>query len=980
MSPRGQRHLATAVLLVILSGRGMCLGQTDGSSSQVPAAETAVLTALKKANPDFEGRVQVTLDKAGAVIGLRINDTGAAIADLSPVKGLPLQTFSLLGGAITDVEPLRGMPLTNVALMKCGSLTDLSALQDMPLRNITLYACRSLKDLSPLNHARLRSVNCEGTSVSDLTPLKGQPIYNARLCSRLISDITPLQGNETLTVLDLTHAKGVTDLTSLKETPNIRDLRLDSATVSDLSPLKHLTELVLLSVKDCPNVRDLSPLKELKHLRVLVFTPANFSAEQIRLVREQLPALEFIDSNYQHWNNRHALNPSASTPVCTTAADFWKKYDAGELTDRPGNPRPQPARPKPAAPRPAKTRPAATRPAAAGSAAGKHLNREFAVRASVVVREDPVRFEFTWHPVKTGVSAPYSIYRRTEQSAAWGKPVATLPAGSVSFTDQDGLRAGVRYEYRISTGTNSRNMSCTYLAVGVKVPMIDSRGKILLIVDETMAPGLQPEISRLKRDLTGDGWQVIQHNVPRDVSRGIPYHPGDYGHIKGKMPTSGDPGAVVRVRERIRSEYAADPDNVKAVLLLGRVPQPYSGSFAFDTHKEHIGAWPTDAYYADVDGTWTDTTADVNYRQTIRGKTYDSRNRNHPGDFRWDQNELPSDLELQIGRVDLWGFEESRITGPQPKSELELLRQYLDKDHNFRHNRLKVRRKGLISDGYKRPGFCMALTGWMGYSALFGKDHVTGFDQPTQEDWIRELRTSSYLCGLACGYGTEHGVTDVGVKYGLDGPGTTGTGRFLQWDPQVVFLFMSGSWFSDYDKPENFLRAPLASRTYCLTNAWTGTPLHVIHHLALGDTIGQASLLSHNQDNNPETGYAHYHLFHPRGITSQLLGDPTLRLHPVTPPADVSATIGEAGHVMVKWSTPPAPVAGYRVYRAQAEHGPYTRISPELVEGMQFVDAAPGEGDFYYMVRAIRLEQSGSGTYYNPSQGVFSPVIHIPGR
>ena len=247
---------------------------------------------------------------------------------------------------------------------------------------------------------------------------------------------------------------------------------------------------------------------------------------------------------------------------------------------------------------------------------------------------------------------------------------------------------------------------------------------------------------------------------------------------------AGDPRDVVRVKEIIKAEYAADPENLKAVFLLGRVPQPYSGDRAFDTHKEHVGAWPTDAYYADLDGKWTDTTADVNYIREIRGNKFDSRNRNHPGDYRWDQNKLPSDLELQIGRVDLWGFMESRITGPQAKSELELLRQYLDKDHNFRHNKLRVERRALISDGYNRPGFCPALTGWIGYAALFGKENVSGFHQTNNDNWMKELKDNSYLCGLACGYGTEHGVSDVGSKYGRDGVGTSGTGESSSGTPR----------------------------------------------------------------------------------------------------------------------------------------------------------------------------------------------------
>lgn len=969
MSGLVRRLCATAVVVLTLLLCGAGFSQAEEADPQ-----KALVASLRQANPSFNGAVQVGLDKAGAIVSVRIQDT-QTIKDLTPLKCLPLQSFAITNALIADVEALRGKKLTNVALMKCENLTDISALEDMPLRNATLYASRSLKDISPLRNAELRSVNCEATAVSDLTPLKGQPIYNARLCSRKITDISPLMGNMTLRILDLSFAHELTDLAPLKEMPNVRDLRMDEAQVSDLSPLTHLKDLLLLSVKDCPNVTDLSPLKELKNLKVLVFTPKHLSADQIKFVREELTTLEFIDTDYRNWNNRNSLDPSEDKPVCTLAAEFWKKYDAGEYAGNSGESKT--VSPKPSN-EPVAKKPAPKTPAAApnpNQTSEKPLNQEMAIRADVAINEDPLEFAISWMPIKSGANAPVEIYRRTDLSKPWGMPIATLPSGSVSFTDRDGLETGVKYEYKLKSGTNDQNTSYGYLAVGVKVPMIEDRGKVLLLIDETMAAGLSAEINRLQRDLVGDGWQVIQRMVPRDVSKGIPYHPGDYGYVNGVMPTSGDPSDVVKVKDLIKAEYNADPENLKAVFLLGRVPQPYSGDRAFDTHKEHIGAWPTDAYYADLDGKWTDSTADINFIHEIRGKRFDSRNRNHPGDYRWDQNSLPSDLELQVGRVDLWGFEESRITGPQPKSELELLRQYLNKDHNFRHNRLKVEWRGLISDGYGRPGFCFAQTGWMGYSALFGKENVLGFHQTKNDNWMNELKNNSYLCGLACGYGTEHGVSDIGSRYGLEGPGTTGTGRFIQWDPQVVFLFMSGSWFSDYDKPNNFLRAPLASKTYGLTNAWSGTPLYFIHHMALGTTIGDSYLLSHNQDNNAETGYRHYHLFNVRGINASLLGDPTLRLHPVTPPSDVSTTSAGTKHVLVKWKAPAEQIAGYRVYRARTELGPYTRISPELIEGAEFTDASPQKDEPCYMVRAIKLEQSGSGTYYNPSQGAFSAVV-----
>ena len=81
--------------------------------------------------------------------------------------------------------------------------------------------------------------------------------------------------------------------------------------------------------------------------------------------------------------------------------------------------------------------------------------------------------------------------------------------------------------------------------------------------------------------LTGDGWTVIR----RDVSR---------------------TDSAANIKSVIQSEYARDPARVRSVFLFGHIPVPYSGNLNPDGHPDHQGAWPTDAYYGDMDGTWTD--------------------------------------------------------------------------------------------------------------------------------------------------------------------------------------------------------------------------------------------------------------------------------------------------------------------------------------------------------------------------------------
>src|SRR5262249_22985188 len=155
-------------------------------------------------------------------------------------------------------------------------------------------------------------------------------------------------------------------------------------------------------------------------------------------------------------------------------------------------------------------------------------------------------------------------------------------------------------------------------------------------------------------------------------------------------------------------DYRADPEHTQAVFLLGHIPVPYSGDLAPDGHVEHMGAWPADLYYGVLDGEWTD--ANVN-----DASASDPRNWNVPGDWKFDQSEPTSAVALHVGRVDFAHLPASAL------SEVELLRQYLRKDHNFRQGRLQAQPRGLIDDNFGlRDGEAFAANGWRNFSALLG--------------------------------------------------------------------------------------------------------------------------------------------------------------------------------------------------------------------------------------------------------------------
>lgn len=549
---------------------------------------------------------------------------------------------------------------------------------------------------------------------------------------------------------------------------------------------------------------------------------------------------------------------------------------------------------------------------AAGAPSWAQTMDNLAVRASATVRLAPPQIKLTW-PADAQASG-YTIYRKTPTADAWGSSIGTVAAGANTATEfaDNNVAVGTAYEYRITkTGANFSGEG--YVLAGIEVPAVENRGKLVLLVADTHAAYLAPDLAQLEQDLVGDGWQVLRHNVP------AAYTPP-------------------QVRALVLADYQADPTRVQAVFVLGHVAVPYSGLLNPDGHGDHLGAWPADAYYGNMDGTWTDT--QVNDVSASRPE-----NRNVPGDGKFDQLFIASDVKLQVGRVDL-----SNLPAFAPLTERDLLRRYLLKDHRFRHKVYTVAERGLISDNFGTfGGEAFANNGWRNFSALVGAGQVTA------GDYFNTLGAQDYLWAYGCGGGWYSGAGGVGS-----------TNDYANRVVKSVFNLAFGSYFGDWDSQDNFLRAALAADGYALTNAWAGRPNWHFHHMGLGETIGYSARLTQNNYFLYATNYG------ARFVHVGLMGDPSLRQHVTAPAAGLTTTAGP-GRADLRWTASPQPVAGYHVYRA-APGAPFVRLNaqPLPATATAFADAAPLVGAATYMVRALQLKQTPTGSYFNLSQGVFS--------
>jgi hypothetical protein len=206
----------------------------------------------------------------------------------------------------------------------------------------------------------------------------------------------------------------------------------------------------------------------------------------------------------------------------------------------------------------------------------------------------------------------------------------------------------------------------------------------------------------------------------------------------------------------------------------------------------------------------------------------------------------------------------------------------------------------------------------------------------------------------------------------MSGMGTHGTYNDI-WstdivggDAKAVFYMMFGSWLGEWDSTDDIMRSVLATSSMGLTCSWAGRPHWYYHHMGLGEPIGYSARLSQNNAGMYQNQVNQFL----RGIHIALMGDPTLRLHQVAPPSGVSASTAASG-VNLNWSASPDTVVGYHVYRASDPAGPFTRLTSSPVTSTSFSDSGASAGTATYMVRAIKLESTPSGSYFNASQAAF---------
>jgi Leucine-rich repeat (LRR) protein len=265
---------------------------------QLPPEEqvTAVLAKLKERNPGFNDSATSSRWEiaGGRVLKFKIYQP---ITDVAPVRALGnLQLLECRPNVtsndppvtltLADLAPLRGLPLKSLQLgnQRVEDLTPLVG----PALELLLAPNTRIRDLAPLKDASLRHIDLQGTPVVDFRALQGLPLANLTLANTALADLEPLAGIG-LTRLDIS-GTAVRTLTPLS-VGQLTDLHLACTQVSDLTPLVSARRLKILTLSGAP-VQSLAPLQQLNLLQTIYLTyEPKTHAAQLRA----LPKLKTIN-------------------------------------------------------------------------------------------------------------------------------------------------------------------------------------------------------------------------------------------------------------------------------------------------------------------------------------------------------------------------------------------------------------------------------------------------------------------------------------------------------------------------------------------------------------------------------------------------------------------------------------------------------------------------------------------------------------
>lgn len=544
---------------------------------------------------------------------------------------------------------------------------------------------------------------------------------------------------------------------------------------------------------------------------------------------------------------------------------------------------------------------------------------------------------------------PLTLWRRPLGSTNWGAHLITNSIAE-SWTDTN-VTVGTTYEYKAKFYQAAGLEHCRHFFAGLDMAPQHQRGNVILLVDSTLEPSLTNELAVLRTNMVGDGWTVKQAVAPRH---------DDALWTNNRLN-------LTNVVNLIASNTVSGTTNV--VFLVGHVVIPYSGRAPADGHEDHRGGWPCDAYYGYLSKTgWTDT--DTNMVGDFLA---------FAGDGVWDQDNLVGQTtanhislgrspDMAVGRLDfarlpmftnaVWMPAAGKTNETQ--REVELIRMYLAKNWRYRTNGI--------------PTFGRVSTHLGNGSAPFGANSAQslggaafGLEPGRVFNGLNLLEPVPADLGVHFNY--ANGIPGQGV---YDGRGSTPylSTNFISQAQEIPVTFRH-IWFSygpDWAWMNSNYRLDQSNNWALATLGWTNHGLatvggHTWDFAPLGGGTSLAALMTHGWEGQPWVD-----------SFQSILGDPTLRLHRVTPPSKGQAS-RSGSTVTLTWNPSHDANCRYYVYRStNGLAGFGTPLNSTPTVGLSFTDTT-GATNLLYQIRAARHQVTGSGSFTNLSQGT---LIQVP--
>jgi len=428
-----------------------------------------------------------------------------------------------------------------------------------------------------------------------------------------------------------------------------------------------------------------------------------------------------------------------------------------------------------------------------------------------------------------------------------------------------------------------------------------------------------------------------------------------------------NPVEHTNIRNQLIALYNAHPGELKNVVLIGNVAVPRSGvSFVGPDGHGNRASVGADAYYADMDGVWTDTGNNLSSYPISGGSRSaalgDGRI-NLAGDHKFDPTYFSqvtnpnSRLELGFGRIDF----SNAIA-----AEYESMRMYFNKLHRYKTASADFQPGRRVGNRMNAPptGDTVQTAMLRSMPGLVGMENIeliTNAEASSGASHVYspyEDRDSAYtrIGGPFLFYFKGSGPPE----WGLNGRAVFWTGLQSHW----------GYWF---EPGRNNMVRRLAEDNFALSFTWSiwGTNF-LYHRMGMGSDAGDMMRLSLNDRTWSVNNYAVDST--PTGLFMNHMGCPSLRFFMFPPPTDLSV-VKSGGNPSLSWTASVAPpvgepqVLGYHVYRAPGIDEPFIRLTSTPVTGRTYVDSSVNSGGWVYQVKAVRLETTGGGTYYNTSLG-----------